>query len=489
MRIPCNKTKFILGLVLISLVFIILRLKTLNHLLIYDEARNIISLRAFFSNNAADPFYRNYFFHPPLYTAFAGILSPFKTGIDLRLESLSLTFSYLTLLIIYVLSARLGGWKYAFFSGLFLSLMPVSIACDSWIKRDCLASALGYLAILLLFKRKFLWCAVALSLSLLAKENALFFIMAAAIGLFALKEKKILNKIAIIFGIIFMLTSWWYIFFSSMPKYIFDIYLSAGKNMSTWANSPLYYCGKLLPDLGLPILAFFIIGFGYILYLVFQKKQYRRSLPLIVVLCVYVTSSLIIACKTPWLSLSAAPALAMVAGAGALFLLKFTKKYRSLSVILALLLVLSIVGGFSFSYTKYHMTTYPNGWSGANYSRELALYLNKVTKNNERLMITQFSYWGMPPCLACPIFLYYLDGRAVYFIDGHDSVKEVMDEIVYNKVSWLAVIDSPNTQFNFHALSRGLEDSILGKPVSVGYSRVWKTDALWRRNADPTGLE
>jgi hypothetical protein len=367
--------------------------------------------------------------------------------------------------------------------------MPASIACDSWIKRDCLASALGYLAILFLLKRKFLWCAVTLSFSLLAKENALFFVLAVIALLFVLKEDKIPKKIALICGTIFILISWWYIFFSSMPRLIFDIYLSAEKNVSTWANSPLYYCGKLLPDMGLPMLTFFIIGLGYLLHLIFRKKQPRWSLPLIVVLSVYITSSLIIACKTPWLSLSAVPALAMVAGCGALFLLKIAKKYKFFQAVFTLLLILSILGGFSFSYTKYHISTYANGWSGANYSRELALYLNKVMKNDERLMITQFSYLGTPYCLMCPVFLYYLNGRLIYIIDGRDSAEEVMKGIVDNKVSWLAVIDSLDKQFNFHALARSLENHVLGKPFSVGCSHVWNTKALWHHNANPARLE
>ncbi len=479
-----NKTKLILGFVLVSLIFIILRLKTLNHLLMYDEARNIISLRAFFSDNTANPFYWNYFFHPPLYMNFAGILSPFKTGFAFRLELLSLLCSYLTLSVIYILSAKLSGWKYALLSGLFLSLMPVSIAYDSWIKRDCLATALGYLAILLLFKRKFLWCAIALSFSLLAKENALFFILAVTALLFIVRENRVHRKIALIYGTIFIFTSWWYVFFSSMPKHIFDIYLSVDKNAPVWTNSSLYYCGKLLPDMGLPILLFFITGVGYILHLIFREKQYRWSLPLIVVLCVYITNSLIITCRTPWLSLSAVPALAMVAGSGALFFLKTAKKHKLFPAIFTLLLIFSVLGGLSFSYAKYHMSTYASGWMGANYSRELALYLNKTTKDNERLMLTQFSYWGAPLCSMCPVFLYYSEGRPIYVMDGRDSAEDVVKEIVDNKISWLVVIDSPNEQLNFRALANSLENSIIGKPMPVGCSHIWKTDTLWRRNAN-----
>ncbi|MFQ5952366.1 MAG: hypothetical protein ACE5JK_03070, partial [Candidatus Omnitrophota bacterium] len=131
-----NKIKLIAGLVVLSAVFLYLRLKTLNHLLMWDEAWNILSLRAFILNAVKDPFYWYYRFHPPLYMAFARMLSPFKDGFALRLEVLSLVFAYATFLVIYFLGARIGGWRYAWFSGLFLSMMPSSIGYDTWIKRD-----------------------------------------------------------------------------------------------------------------------------------------------------------------------------------------------------------------------------------------------------------------------------------------------------------------------------------------------------------------
>lgn len=235
--------------------------------------------------------------------------------------------------------------------------------------------------------------------------------------------------------------------------------------------------------MGLPILVFFIIGAGYLLYLIFRKKQYKWSLPLIVILCVYVTGSFIIACKTPWLCLSALPALAMTAGGGALFLLKNAARSKLLLIIFVLLFIFLIFAGFPFSYAGYHMETYQKGWSCSGLSRELAIYLNKNTQNTDRLMLTQFSYWGSPPCPMCPVFLYYFNGRPVYIIDGRDSAEEVMREIVNNKISWLVVIDSKDTNFNFHPLVNSLANSVLGKPAVVGCSYIWKTGPLWRGNS------
>ena len=142
--------------------------------------------------------------------------------------------------------------------------------------------------------------------------------------------------------------------------------------------------------------------------------------------------------------------------------------------------IFSILSGFFFSYDRYHENSYPNGWKCANYSKELALYLNSHMRPSERLMLTQFSYWGPPLCSVCPVFLYYLDGKPVYVKDGRDSVEEVIKAIVNNRISWFAINDSADERLNFHPLVNSAANSVLGKPVLIGSSYVWKTDNLRR---------
>ncbi|MCX5678346.1 MAG: hypothetical protein NTY76_04485 [Candidatus Omnitrophica bacterium] len=476
MGIPSNKKKLLIGFVLISAIFLFLRLKTLGHLLMWDEAWNILSLRAFLSNAKADPFYWGYFFHPPFYMTFARFFAPFQAGFDIRLESLSLVFSYATLLVTYLLSARIGGWKYAWMSGLLLSLMPASIGYDTWIKRDGLASVLCYLAILLLLKRKFFWCAIALSFALLSKESALFFIVAVVPILFLLKERITIKKITVMCATIFILTSWWYILFSSLTKTVFKIYFQATDYYTLWANSPIYYFKKLLPDLGAAMLLFFIIGAFYILYLIFHNKQFRWGIPLIIVAAVYIPSSFFITAKAPWLCLSARPALAMAAGAGMLLLIKMTKRSRLILAILILSFMYTLYTGLAFSYPQYHMETHPNGWPGADASKKLACYLNEHMKDDDRLMITEFAYWSMP---VCAVFLYYWKGCPIEIIKGEQKAENVIKEIAMNKISWFVIADSPHPTLNFHPLVKDASNSVLGKPVPVGWSYVWNTKKLW----------
>lgn len=475
MKIPPNKKKLLAGFILISVIFIILRIKTLGHLLMWDEAWNILTLRAFLSSAKADPFYWGYFFHPPFYMTFAQFLAPFQSGFDIRLESLSLIFSYLTLSVTYLLSARIGGWKYAWISGLLLSLMPMSIGYDTWIKRDGLASALCYIAVLLLIKKKFFWCAIALSFALLSKESALFFIIAVVPILLLLREKITVKKIAVICATIFIFTSWWYILFSSLTKTVFKIYFQATDYYMLWTNSPLYLFKKLLPDLGAAMLFFFIIGIFYILYLMFRGKQFRWGIPLIIIAVIYILSSAFIKAKAPWLCLSARPALAMASGAGVLLLIKMSKRSKLLLGVLLLSFIYVVHAGLAFSYPQYHMETHPNGWPGAEASKKLALYLNEHMRDDDRLMITEFAYWSMP---VCAVFLYYWKGCPIEIIHGQESAGNVIKEIVKNRISWFVVVDSPHPTLNFHQLVKDASGSVLGKPVSVGWSYVWDTRSL-----------
>ncbi|MBN1353462.1 MAG: glycosyltransferase family 39 protein [Candidatus Omnitrophica bacterium] len=470
-----NKTKFFLAFITVSLIFLYLRAKTMNHLLMWDEAWNILSLRAFLAGAARDPFYWGYFYHPPLYMFFAKFLHPFASGIDLRLEYLSLFFSYATLIVVYLLGARIGGPVYALLCGFFLSVMPASIGYDTWIKRDGLASFLGYAALLALLKKKFFWCGILLSFCLLSKENAVFFIAAATLLILIFKEKNPVKKISSVYAVILVTNFWWYAYFSQMLKGADKRFFVLTEESAAWLNSTFYYVKKLLPDLNVIIIFFVVIGIGYSVYMAFYKKKYEWSLPLIVALSVYLPISIVIVAKSPWLFLPARPALAMIAGGGALYLFEKSKKIKYMGLILAVTLLFAFAGGLSFSYPAYHKKTYANGWPGAYSSRELALYLNKRMRDDDRLLITEFAYWKMP---TCAIFLYYWKAHPIEIISGKEKLARIIEDIIKYKISWFVIADSPDPRFNFSSLAEEAEESRLGKPEAVGWSYVWNTKEI-----------
>ena len=471
-----NRTKFFFGFIFLSLIFLYLRIKTLNHLLMWDEAWNILSLRAFLVGAVRDPFYWVYFYHPPLYMTFAKFLHPFEAGFAVRLECLSLCFSYATMIVTYLLSARIGGRKFAWFSALFLSLMPVSIAYDTWIKRDGLACLFGYLALFLLLKRKFFLCAVALSFSLLSKISAVFFIISATILIFIFKEKKPLKKLSYIYLTIVLMASWWYIFFSHIPEDIARYFLVSGVGDTRWINPVYYYVHKLFYDLGGGLLIFAVIGICYLSYLVFWKKKYQWSLPIVVLVSIYVPISFLIVTKSPWLSLAARPALAMMAAGGSLYLFEKSKSVKILIPLVISLLAVTFFTGISFSYPDYHKKIYPHGWPGANSSRELALYLNERMQDDDRLMITEFSYWRTP---FCAVFIYYWRKNPIMIITGKETIDQIIGNIIKYKISWFVIVDSLGTEYNLSSLVKKAGKSALGNPEKVGWSYVWQTKNFW----------
>ena len=470
MRLSKEKTNLLIGLAVLTVSFALIRLKTLGHLLMWDEAWNILSLRAFLAEAVRDPFYWYYRFHPPLYMFFAKFLDPFGDNFAVRAEALSLLFSYGTFVTVYLLSYRIGGWRYAWLSGLILCFMPVSLGYDSWVKRDSLAMFMGYLSLLLLTDKRFLLSAVALGLAFLSKESALFFCLPAAFMIFTSGGKKKILILLMFLAVVAAMTAWWYIPLSNLTKNVNAFYLSQDHYGKMWIHSPLYYIKKLLPDTGIGGIILFAAGLVFMPYFSMVKRRSEIALPVIMFLSVYVPISLFITTKTPWLSYSAAPAIAMTAAGGALFIFGRTYFSRIIRYLLFIVLALVVFTGVTFSYPAYHMKTYPNGWPGAQASRELAEYLNKHMKDDDRLMITDFAYWRMP---TCPIFIYYWKPHQVMVVKGTKTAATILKSMKEHKVSWFVVADSPDPAYNYHALVKKMEVLLPGKPDHVGWSYVW----------------
>ena len=462
---------FIATFVAISVLFICLRLKTLSHLLVWDEAWDILTLRAFLANAKADPFYFYYFFHPPLYMFFAGLLQPFRAGIDVRLELLSLFFSYATFVVTYLLCRKIGGVRFGLLSILFLTLMPFSMAYDTWIKSDGLSAALSYLAIIFFLNRRLLWCAIALSFSLLAKENALFFIMSISFLMFIFREKKTVQKLLFIYFIIAALTAWWYLYFSALKQSFMTLYFSVIKGHPACQHAYLYHLQKLVVDMGIPLLVLLVIGLCYSTYLIVYKKQRLWLIPIVVTVSVYgITAFMTL--KEPWFCLSARPALAMISAVGALCLLRISKRVR-LSLLFLILLVTSVIyQGLFFSYENYHAKVYPHGWPISIAGKRLAVYLNQHMKDDDRALINK--RWALNT-----IFIYYWKSHPIEIFTGKETVENIVNDIKKNKISWLVDSNSLDPQCEPGHLMAEVKGIIDKDPDAAGWADVLNTEKLW----------
>lgn len=471
-----NKRKHyisIIGFILLSALFFYFRLRELDHLLVWDEAWNILSLRDYLSGAKENPFYWYYFFHPPLYMFFAKYLFPFMDNFAIRAASLSLFFSYITFSIVYIFAKRLGGLKYSWASCFFLSTLPAAIGYDTWIKRDSLAICLGYAALLSIYKRKFIPAAFLLGLSLLSKESALFFILS-GFGLVVLSKERHKIKIILLSSIVIILLNfWWYFNLSNFSGNLFSYYLSQNTATSIVLSSNiLYYFKKLLIDCGIINLFFLLTGLIYSLYLVFIKNQKRWIYPLSILGCVYLILSFVITSKAPWQTVPAIPAIAMVCATGLLFLIRLAKKKKLFKTIIFLLLFLSFFSGFNYSYEVFNSTSYPNGWPGANVSRNLASYLNRNMGPDDSLLISDFSYWNET---TCPIFLYYWQGEELTILQEKDldNTEFIEESIKQLGISWLVIPFSPDKDTKRHDAARDISKQLNKEPLRLGWTYIW----------------
>ena len=480
--LPQNKIKLIIGLAILSFFFLYLRIRMIGHPLMWDEAWNILSLRAFLGGETNSPFYWFYLFHPPLYMAIARFLQPFASGIAVRLEILSLVISYMTFLIVYLLSAKIGGWRFAWLSTFFLTFMPGSIGYDTWIKRDGLASLFGYTALFLLLRKNLFWCALALSLSLLSKESGIFFVIAAMI--FTLlqdgKMTERLNRVFLISLVVLIASSWWYLFFSEMTTHGPEFFFSRSNYSMQWAQGYGYYIKKLVSDVGATSIPLFTIGLFFLIHKSFSAKQPRWGLPVVVFCCVYIPISLIFVLKAPWLSIPAFPAIAMITSAGILYILDVSKKNIVFRTLPHLFIGFAFLTGIFFSYSGYHELTYPNGWPGAISSKKIAEYLNENMGENDKLLISEFEYWNMP---VCPIFIYYWNKVPVRIVSADEKAEDIIFSIKNEKVSWLVMVDSPVKDSKMRPLVESLAVSLEKYPKRVGWAYVWEVDDLWEETS------
>ncbi len=461
------------GFIFFSIIFFFCRLKNLYHPLMWDEAWNIMSLRAVLAGTEQDPFYWYYYFHPPLYTLFARILFPFARNFAFRAAFLSLVFSYGTFTVVYFFCRRLGGIKYAWASGFFLSVLPASICYDTWIKRDSLAAFLGYGGLFLIFKKKYIPASLLLGLSLLSKETGMFFILTGFICMLLTKGPGKIRHIIVSAVIITILNAWWYLYMSTFTGNLFSYYLS-GNTPANIVRDPsfTYYFRKLPLDCGWVPLFFFISGLFSAGYALFFKKHMKWMYPMSIILCVYLPLSFVIKSKAPWQMISGIPAIAMICGAGLIFIIKKLRKTGYLRTAVLLVLIIPLLSGLALSYEGYHSTSYPNGWPGAKASKTLAIYLNRNMSPGDKVLISDFSYWNEK---LCPIFTYYLNGREIIMLQEKDldNIPFIEESIDKLGIDWLVIPFSPDNDVKRHNTARKISKKTGIDPAQIGWAYIW----------------
>jgi hypothetical protein len=356
----------------------------------------------------------------------------------------------------------------ALFTGLFMCIMPQSMAYDTWIKSDNLASLFGYLALALLLRKRTLLAGISLGISLLSKENGAFFLITAVLCAPFLFEKNKLKGFLLLLTPCAIISGWWYVFFSNSSSNIVDFYFSKKIYGDIWSKPAWFYLAKLYNDIGPAGMIFFASGLSLSFIDALRKKY--GVFPLTgLFLITYTFISVVFTTKTPWLSLSAYPAIAMISGYGAARVLSVGRKKVLAALTVGALTCWAMAGAAAYSYASYHSATYPNGWPGAVNSKKLAEYLNFTLKKGEKFVITDFSYWKTP---VCPVFFFYSANMPEKIVPMASAPEDVARALKAEKAAYFIAVGIKGNKDLDRLTS--FFDSKFGPPVNVAWAKVWR---------------
>lgn len=191
-------------------IFLVLRLRWVGHLLSWDEAMNLCTVRSL-AAQAGDVFSNWFWRHPPLYSLLTLLLSPLQRGFAERVQLLNLCIGVINLLLLYALVRRVSGTRAALWTAFVISVAPGCVFFDVWVKRDHVVVSFALAAFLFLFAHRSLYAGLCLGLSLLAKETAVFYLAAAVLmwGMGAAGRRR-WEDVAALVGVPMLVSGWWF---------------------------------------------------------------------------------------------------------------------------------------------------------------------------------------------------------------------------------------------------------------------------------------
>jgi len=508
-----SRTHWIL-LVLSAILFVLLRVRWLGHLLVWDEAMTLCTVRAF-KAGAHDAFSDWFWRHPPLYTVGMLLLAPFRAGFAERAELFSIFIGLLNQLLLFILTRRVFGVMAALWSAFFLAVMPGSVFFDVWIKQDHPVATFGLLALILLFANRPLYAGLCLGLALLAKETAIFYALTAGllwlVGVTGKRNWKDLIALTLVPALV---CGWWYLivvprasvvgspghvsFWSSLFHGMATEHLRFATRTDTgWENPWHYYFSKLPLELGWLGIALAVAGFVVALCLPFanangeRASRMQRWWPLSLLVPAICLLSLLHA-KVPWIVIALIPAWASLQGLALAAIISFLRESpispSFLSRAIPMGLSICVIVAMSCSVFRHDYETIlhridESQWRGASYSREAAELMNKQTHDGERALVTSFHYWkGYAPGQACPIFACYFVRKVDVLLRPHDrSFQDLVNDIKRYRLDWALL--SPEAGDAEREIFSGFDQKLGPTPYRLPQAFLYRTTPLYLKNS------
>lgn len=467
------------NLILWSIVALTAGIRFYNsfHILLSDEAFNLISIETLSSGKG----FSHYFYrHPPLYLLLSSGIS-YMTGPYPQVPSfLSIIFSVLSLVPLYLIAEHLMGRKVALWAAYFFAVMPAGIYYSTWIKQDAMLLFFFWMGIYFYLKERYLLSGITIGIALLVKEFAFFlFPLFFLLNLFCKQAKKssMWRGLFIVICVSIVISSWWYVLFGSTFFTVTSDALIGGNIMEGFWHFPWRFYLKNMPhDFSYPIFIFFLIGLALLLKDLFRPGWRDGYFFIMVLIVFYVPLSLLVV-KAPWYTYSAIPSAAVIAGFGVVRIAEVLEsKFYTITFYLIVLLP-SLFLLYSFDAESYYETV-----TGVKRPRTLAIEVQGETWIG---MVERKEYWrsgikGKVGFLEVIPSLQYVAGIGedrVVFLSVSKFIsrdrKKLMD-IAKEKEIGTFILNTESLTYT----EKNIEDMIAlwGEPEKVGRFLIFKTD-------------
>lgn len=486
-------------------VYLILRLPWVGHLLMWDEAMNLCSVRSFVARG--QDFYLSWFWHhPPLMGMAMSLLHPLQSGFAERSQLLFLLFGILNCLALFALSRSTFGTRVALWAVFFYAVMPAAIFFDLWLKQDPLVAPFGLLSLYAFLSRRSLLAGAFLAISLLVKEVAVIFAIGVGIlWLLRPRESRRIRDLVWFAGAAAALSGWWYLRSDSPIWYFLALAIDSTSQPTdawVWARPWYYYLVKLWVDLGLVGILGSVTGVVVIGWL---RRNCRHdefpaiAWPLAVLVPAFILFSAARA-KTVWFPVPLYPMFAALQAIGLSALLVAGERWlmriaerspwlgawwpRWIARAVALsVIVVSTSSVWGRDYERYLYAQDGGIWWGAAASRQAAERINGSVKDGQKALITPMSYWQYRDKEPCPIFVYYLKDIPVLVRPYDLSAQELVEAVREYQLDWAMV--SPEGSVARAALLEPLIRDCGVLPVFLQGTCIFRTDSIYKKEANP----
>lgn len=490
-------------------LYAFLRIRWVGHLLTWDEAMDLLTVRAFVSRGH-DTYAEWFWRHPPLYCLLMSLLQPLRTGFAERVETMNVLLGMVNAALLGWLALRLWGRRAALWSLFMVAVLPASMFFDVWVKRDHPVLTFALPALLCLLSRRCLAAAVLLGLALLCKLTAVFYWGAALLlwAAGAAGPRRLRDAVAL--AVVPALASgWWYLIVSPLnaaarsgaphgspgwaalsPANLVYLLRFATSGENVWRQPWHYYLSELPGALGYAGLALAAGGAALLLWAGLSRKEDGTTFrakgaiagawPLAVLAPSYLLLSLLpskvlwvpIVLYPAWAAAQAVAAAAAVAAAGRLAprLPQVARGLAASAIALAML-----VPALRMDYAA---TLERAGLGRAEaWSRAAAEAVNAHVRDTDRFLVTSFHYWSGQRAQACPIFVYYLERRPETLVRSHRATfAQLVDDVRKFRIDWVLASPAPGAAAS--DVLGGFTRSLGLPPIPCGRACLFHTSGI-----------